>query len=669
MTQPSNEKIELFRTADVMRAMLDNGYKSTDYAIAELIDNSIEAGAKHIDILVFQSTKLIKQRSRSRISKIAVVDDGVGMEPNLLSRVLTFGYGTHSQDYASLKTSTFGRMGKYGFGLPNASSSQSDVVHVYSWQNGIDSAYKTSLYVQRVVQGSETSQRLAVPEHVPVSLRRKLQEINHEFGRSGTIVLWDECATDRNTWKIATTLLSATERTCGRIFRKFIDCKQVVIRMALFNEDSDEAQEIRVFRANDPLFLMKNTIADSLLIEQKYTGDLPLFLPIPQGFPESRDFDVEVVNSNNEKEIAKVEIRVSMARINTLKKDLKSENPGGTKVGRLAADNSGVSVLRAGRELELSKTWVPSNSEPRHRWWGVEINFPPALDKIFGVTNNKQSAIKLEALANSSPDDILSNFKENWVLQHPEEKNRHFTYSQMLDSLKEIGDDDWVLYQATYLIQEAIRIQFNFIKNNLKDSGKTTGTDKEPDKENNKPATSTGLPGKTPDEASKEAFPEGPTVSTKEKEEQVINNIYPDNNAKDQELRKGQIERLREFIKSHPGGNFFVGLTDADSNAFFECRESDGLTAINFNTNHPAYERLLLEAANLVVEDEGLTLSAANVTERVDTLKVHILLMFLAWARTELKLTRSDRMVARAIKEDWGKNFLSLIDAFDKVTS
>ena len=240
MNQKDTETLELFRTSDVMRAMLDNGYKSTDYAIAEIIDNSIEAQAKHIDILVFQSSQLVKQRYRSRISKIAIVDDGCGMAPSLLSKVLTFGYGTHSQNYASLKGSTFGRMGKYGFGLPNSSSSQSDVVHVYSWQNGLESTYKTSLFVQRIIEGKESTQRQAVLEPIPSELRQKLESIGHQLGSSGTLVLWDDCCPDRTTWKVASTLIDKTERTCGRIFRKFIDGEHVVIRMALFDEYSDE---------------------------------------------------------------------------------------------------------------------------------------------------------------------------------------------------------------------------------------------------------------------------------------------------------------------------------------------------------------------------------------------------------------------------------------------
>ena len=33
-----------------------------------------------------------------------------------------------------------------------------------------------------------------------------------------------------------------------------------------------------------------------------------------------------------------------------------------------------------------------SRSDPRDRWWGIEVMFDPELDDVFGVTNNKQAA-------------------------------------------------------------------------------------------------------------------------------------------------------------------------------------------------------------------------------------------------------------------------------------
>src|SRR5207302_6973409 len=41
------------------------------------------------------------------------------------------------------------------------------------------------------------------------------------------------------------------------------------------------------------------------------------------------------------------------------------------------------------------------------RWWGVEVDFPPELDEIFGVTNNKQAARNFADVAAAGTDGML----------------------------------------------------------------------------------------------------------------------------------------------------------------------------------------------------------------------------------------------------------------------
>ena len=67
-----------------VKAMQDNGYKSPAYAVAELIDNSIQAGASSVELLCFEETSLVKQRKTSRIKNLAVLDNGKGMNADTL---------------------------------------------------------------------------------------------------------------------------------------------------------------------------------------------------------------------------------------------------------------------------------------------------------------------------------------------------------------------------------------------------------------------------------------------------------------------------------------------------------------------------------------------------------------------------------------------------------
>src|SRR4028119_2314529 len=84
-------------------------------------------------------------------------------------------------------------------------------------------------------------------------------------------------------------------------------------------------------------------------------------------------------------------------------------NAGSLAHGQHAKKNVGVSVVRARRELELDQSW--SLKQPTERWWGVEIEFPPALDDLFGVTNNKQSARNFSELANVDIESMLKDGK------------------------------------------------------------------------------------------------------------------------------------------------------------------------------------------------------------------------------------------------------------------
>src|SRR3954453_7020325 len=60
-----------------VRGMRDIGYKSTAFAVAELVDNAIQASASQVDI-VFGFDKGAKP------TKLAVVDNGHGMEPKMV---------------------------------------------------------------------------------------------------------------------------------------------------------------------------------------------------------------------------------------------------------------------------------------------------------------------------------------------------------------------------------------------------------------------------------------------------------------------------------------------------------------------------------------------------------------------------------------------------------
>ncbi len=100
------------------KALRSIGY-SFDVAVADIIDNSIDANAKNV---------LVRLLTRSDgYLDLAIWDDGCGMDAHTLREAMRFGSDV-SQD--------IDRLGKFGLGLKLASLSQAKDVHVVTTQVG-----------------------------------------------------------------------------------------------------------------------------------------------------------------------------------------------------------------------------------------------------------------------------------------------------------------------------------------------------------------------------------------------------------------------------------------------------------------------------------------------------------------------------------------------------
>ena len=159
------------------------------------------------------------------------------------------------------------------------------------------------------------------------------------------------------------------------MYRKFIDAGQVAIRMATFLEGSPLPQTDEDALANDPIYLMPNTSTPAPY------DDKAMF----EKYGDEWEFRPKIAFNGKHHEVA---IRFTVASEEARRPSPSGQVAGSQPHGMHAAKNVGVSLLRAGRELEMDQNWI-SASDPRERWWGIEVEFPPDLDEIFGVTNNK----------------------------------------------------------------------------------------------------------------------------------------------------------------------------------------------------------------------------------------------------------------------------------------
>ena len=212
-----------------VQAMRDSGYKDTDHALAELIDNSIEAGAQLIELIICEAPPNPAQAyARARINEIAVADEGCGMDAVTLRRAFKFGDGTR------LDRKSRG-IGRFGMGLPNSSISQCRRVDSWSWTNGPENAMHCYLSLDEIASGTRD-----VPQAVPEPVPERWKAVSETASApSGTLVVWSTL--DRVRWRTGERTLDRTAELCGRLYRKLLTSqdKPVEIRLKMATQIED----------------------------------------------------------------------------------------------------------------------------------------------------------------------------------------------------------------------------------------------------------------------------------------------------------------------------------------------------------------------------------------------------------------------------------------------
>ena len=364
----------IFEPGAAVRALRDAGYRHPANAIAELIDNSWDARASRVDVLIEERREVVTTRRRWRVNKLAVADNGTGMDARALVQALRVGGRTASQRVQAI--------GKYGMGLPTASASQCQRVDVWTWQKTIEQPFHCWFDTRAIESGEMKEIPEANREPVPLDWRQRISPNTLDLAH-GTLVVWSDI--DRITERIDT-IFKKIEREIGRTYRHFINDKELIIRMANFQ--NNQLQTDTVIRPNDPLFLMKNSATSFPWNEDpmfRQYGENKIY-PITV---EGREEHIEVTYS-----IAKKEVIANV--------DDGKRYAGETAHGQDASRNIGVSVVRENRELLMEKAFIREGGgsrEPRNRWWGCEIRFGSGLDDVFGVDHNKQMAVALSNAA------------------------------------------------------------------------------------------------------------------------------------------------------------------------------------------------------------------------------------------------------------------------------
>jgi hypothetical protein len=582
-------------------AMRDNGYRNAAYAIAELMDNSIQAGATQVELLCGEVKQKVIKKTTSQVVKIAVLDNGKGMDETVLRLALQFGNGTY------LEEEKHTGIGRFGMGLPSSSISQCQRVDVWSWQNGVENALYTYLDLEEIKQKQMTEVPTPQPKDIPAIWKR----VGLSFGQTGTLVVWSKI--DRCMWRTGKAIIRNSEHLIGRMYRKFLHENNVKIRMAIFDYD-DMHNTVTVSHnalPNDPMYLMDKTSCPEPF------HNTSMF----EAWEESEDEIAQFPYTLNGKEHV-VFVRFSYAK----EEARRGQNPGGKPHGKHASKNLGVSIMRAGRELELDAGMV-NTYEPTERFWGVEIDFPPALDDIFGVTNNKQSARNLKEFLEIDPESL------------PEDGQSITDYLQELEN----DEDPNVL-----LIRISLKIKNNLssIRKLLRNQTKGTRQDNsnkrhDPYKVEQSATLVTRerqSKGKFGDSDQKENLP------PVEKKDEIKQTLMSDGSTEKQAV---------ELADVTIDNNFKYTWTKAhldDNDAFFSVKSKGGSIIVTLNMNHPAYNNLV-EILEKDVEEADVETLKNRLINALDGLE----LLLMAWARYEDEQPEGElkKMVRRA-RIDWG---------------
>jgi len=584
-----------------VQAMRDNGYKNAAYAIAELMDNAIQAGASQVELLCGERKQQVEERKRSRIEQIAVLDNGRGMNATVLRLALQFGNGTY------LDENKHTGIGRFGMGLPSSSISQCQRVDVWSWQNGVENALYTYLDLEEIK--NRIMKEVPEPIHKPIPIT--WTKVGQNWGQNGTLVVWSKI--DRCMWQTGKAIINNSEILIGRMYRKFLNSGQVKIRMVAFDlGDLHNIITQKYALPNDPGYLIEETSCPEPFKNQAmfqiWAGDTSYETTFTISFRE-KEHEVKVRFS-----YAKEEARIIEG----------VSNAGSTPHGQHAKKNIGVSIVRAGRELELD-IGVVNGYEPTERWWGIEVEFPPSLDDIFGVTNNKQSARNFSELLQFDIETLLEDGK---------------TITQLKEELKEDEDPKSPLLD----IAHKITTQLSVIRGLLKAQTKGTRTSEKRHDPYKPQKIATTVTKERKGQGYKGKSDEGEKLPKEERKQEIQETLQEEG------VTKAQAELLAATTVDD-GLKYIFAEAPIDSPAFFSVKPKGGAIIVTLNTDHSAY-RNLVEILEEDVDKADMDTLRSRLINSLEGLK----LLLMAWARYEDEQPDGKRKSdAQNTRIDWGK--------------
>lgn len=318
-------------------------------ALADLVDNSIDANASQVWVDVFPREKADVE-SESEVGKIVIADNGSGMSKKVLDEALRLG--------SDVEKNASYDLGYYGMGLVTASISMGTRLEVITQREGecyksvqdLDVLYDENLFVKTLEPANADDNNIFVQCVVKKQEQYKIEANNPRL--SGTVVIIDHI--DNCQWRKINGLVENLSAHFGQIYRKFLKAGKVKIYV--------QGREVKVM---DPIHDYEPTVLyeDEIKLEE---GSIKLTIA------ELKDYGIAI---NKEK--------------------------------GLNIANQGFYVLRNNREILAGETLGIFSKHGDFNTLRIEFSYPGTLDTVLSsnfsknrIVLNQSTRNKLETICN-----------------------------------------------------------------------------------------------------------------------------------------------------------------------------------------------------------------------------------------------------------------------------
>ncbi|MCV6620118.1 MAG: ATP-binding protein [Cellvibrionaceae bacterium] len=417
----SNQLISIIQPGQALMSLRDSGY-SFPTAIAEVIDNSLEADANNINVKLFES---INGNKKKHVERVAIADDGYGMPIDVLHRYMVIGHSTRW-----MKKDT---IGKYGVGAKLAALNFALKIEAWSRTSSNEAWQYVCFDLQEALDFEQSGKAEQVGVNAPTE-----QEIPEEYrdllsGETGTLIVWSKVDRLENGRAAASVndLIAELTKELGRIFRVFI------------NDGINIKLNNKKIVHHDPLFLMDDSWADQLL-----TKELKKTAPEQSPKKGNKHFGATVIADRVP--IMTVDGKEATLTLTLYPREVtRARGMGGDTLAkklRVPENQGSLSFMRLGREIAYTN--VPRifgrGVAEADRFIGIEVSFPPVFDEYFGVRNVKRGVEPFNDLRNKIRDELKNYLEtarklleESWNQIAQQTKAHSGEHSRMEEELAE----------------------------------------------------------------------------------------------------------------------------------------------------------------------------------------------------------------------------------------